>query len=275
VKQFKVRHLQQESLISSAQVQMAQHIQLLNILHSLIISSDEDMVHISKDTLADLSRHLQQTHETIEFLQLESQLQRIELQEKRDTFKFLNHPDNKSFIQPTSSVAAVPDPISSKPIIRPWEDIQNNKNRRDLGYVKDDTNLHIPDYFKPIKFISAGFLTQLTSASFEQVADNQQCMQPKVAEKENSTQPELEVTPKCSHCQRTGHMEDQCFDLHPCRHCDKPNHSLEKCRKQRQTARLKIHYEWIDPWKWSSTVKILSQFYNRIQSHFVQPTVKR
>ena len=71
VKQFKVRHLQQESLISSAQVQMAQHIQLLNILHSLIISSDEDMVHVNKETFADLSRHLQQTHETIEFLQLE------------------------------------------------------------------------------------------------------------------------------------------------------------------------------------------------------------
>jgi hypothetical protein len=70
VKQFKARHLRQESLISSEQVQMAQHIQLLNILHSLIISSDEDMVHISKETLADISRHLQQTHETIEFLQL-------------------------------------------------------------------------------------------------------------------------------------------------------------------------------------------------------------
>ena len=70
MRQFKARHLRQESLISSAQVQMAQHIQLLNILHSLIISSDEDMVHISKETLADLSRHLQQTKETIEFLQL-------------------------------------------------------------------------------------------------------------------------------------------------------------------------------------------------------------
>ena len=166
MKHFKVRHLQQESLISSAQVQMAQHIQLLNILHSLIISSDEDMVHVSKETLANISRHLQQTHETIEFLQLESQLQRIELQENNDTFKYLNHPDNKSlhhpddksFIQPASSVAAVPDPISSKPIIRPWEEIQNNKNRRGLGYVQDDANLHIPNYSKPIQFVSAGFL---------------------------------------------------------------------------------------------------------------------
>ena len=70
---------------------MAQHIQLLNILHSLIISSDEDMVQVSKETLADLSRHLQQTHETIEFLQVESQLQGNELQEKHDASESLNY----------------------------------------------------------------------------------------------------------------------------------------------------------------------------------------
>ena len=100
-------------------------------------------------------------------------------------------------------------------------------------------------------------------------------MQPEVADKHNCTQPEVEVQPRCSHCQRTVHMEDQCFDLHPCRHCGKSNNSLEKCRKQQQTTRLMIHYEWIDPWKWSSTVKILSQFYNRIKSHIVHPIVKK
>ena len=262
---------------------MVQHIQLLNILHRLIISSDGDMVHINKETLANISRHLRKTHVTIEFLQLDLKLQRIELQEKNDTFKSLNHPDDKSlhnpddksFIQPASSVEVVPDPISSKPIIRPCKEIQNNKNRRGLGYVQDDANLHIPDYSKPIQFVSAGFLEQIPSAHSETVADNQQCMQPKVAEKENSTQPEVEVQSKFSHCQRTDHMEDQCFYLHPCCHCDKPNHSSEKCCKQRKTARLKIHYEWIDPWEWSSTVKRLLQFYNRIRSHIVQPTVKR
>lgn len=148
VKQFKAQHLRQESPISSEQVQMMQHIQLINIIHSLIISSDEDMVHINKDTLANISRHLQQTHETIEFLQLESQIQRNELQEKHDASESLNHTsknDSKSFIQTTSSVEVVPVKISSKPIIKPWEEIQNNKNRRGLGYVKNDTNLHIPD----------------------------------------------------------------------------------------------------------------------------------
>ena len=251
---------------------MAQHIQLLNILHSLIISSDEDMVHISKETLADLSWHLQQTHETIEFLQLESQLQRDELQQKSASSKSFNHTDEDKYVdskplnQTTSSVEVVHDQIhiSSKPTIKPWEEIQNNKNRRGLGYVTDDTNLHIPDYSKPIKFVSAGFLEQLTSVGSKKVAD-----------KQTFTQLKVNVQPKCSHCQRTGHMEDQCFDLHPCCHCGKPNHSLEKCRNQQKSARLKIHYEWIDPWEWSSTVKRLSQFYNRLQSHIVQPTVHR
>ena len=241
---------------------MAQNIQLLKMLHNFILSSDEDMVHASKETLADLSWHLQQTNEIIEFLQLESQLQRNELQEKSDTFKSLNHLDDKSFIQTTSSVEFVPVPISSKPIIKPWEEIQNSKNQRCLGYVNDDTNLHIPDYSKPIKFVSGGFLAPLTSVDSEKVADNQQCTQHKVADKKNSMQPEVEVQPKCSHCQRIGHMEDQCFYLHPFHHSGKPNHSSEKCHNQQKIARLKIHYEWIDPWKWSSTVKRFSWFYN-------------
>ena len=163
---------------------------------------------VSKENLADLSRHLQKTKETIEFLKLEFQFQRIELQEKHDTFKSLNHLDDKSFIPTASSVKVVQVQLSSKPLIKPWEQIQSNKSRRSLGYVKDDTELYIPDYSKPIKFFSVGFLEQITSASFDKVADKQKCMQLEVA-----------VKPTCSHCQRIGHMEDQCFDLHPCRHC--------------------------------------------------------
>ena len=211
---------------------MAQHIHLLQILHNLILSSAEDMVQISKDILANLSRHLQHKNETIEFLQLESQLQRNELQEKSDASKSLNHPDDKSFIQTASSVEVVPIQISSKPIIKPWEEIQNNTNRRGLGYVTDDNNLHIPDYSKPIKFVSAVFIAQLTSASYKKFADNQQFMQPKVVDKHNFTQPEVEVQLRCSHYQRNGHMEDRCFDLHHCHHCGKPKHSSKKCRNQ-------------------------------------------
>jgi hypothetical protein len=60
---------------------------------------------------------------------------------------------------------------------------------------------------------------------------------------------------KCQHCNRVGHKENQCFDLHPCQHCGKHNHSSDKCSTLKKPTRLKIHYEWIDPWQWSSTTK--------------------
>ena len=184
--------------------------------------------------------------------------------------------DSKSLIQPTSSVKVVPDPVqlSSKPIIKRWEEIQSNRNRRGLGYVKDDTKLHIPDYSRPIKFVSAGFLAQITSTSFEKVKNKHKYTQTEVVDKQKYTQTEVAVKPNCLHCQRISHLEDQCFDLHPCHHCGKSNHSSTQCNKQQQSSRLKINYSWIDPWEWSSTVKILYKFYNRIHSHILQPTVK-
>jgi len=53
---------------------MATHIQVSQIIHNLMLSSADDMVHINISTLADIQVHLQHAHETIELLQLESQL---------------------------------------------------------------------------------------------------------------------------------------------------------------------------------------------------------
>jgi hypothetical protein len=47
----------------------------------------------------------------------------------------------------------------SKPIIRPWEEIKNNKHIIGIGYEKEVT-FHIPDYTKPIKFQSVGLLRE-------------------------------------------------------------------------------------------------------------------
>ena len=109
---------------------MATHIQLSQILHNLMLSSADDMVQIKKNTLADIQVHIQHAHEMTEFLQLESQLQRIELQEKHVASKSLTNLDTtvhlNSFIQPASSVEVVPMQLSSKPIIKPWEEIQSN-----------------------------------------------------------------------------------------------------------------------------------------------------
>jgi hypothetical protein len=131
----------------------------------------------------------------------------------------------------------------SKPIIRPWEEIIYNKNRTGLGYDKEVT-FHIPDYSKPIQFQSVGFLQEVSTS-------------PVQVQHQNA---------KCQHCNRVGHMENQCFDLHPCQHCGKHNHSSDRCSTLKKPARLKIHYEWIDPWQWSSTTKRLYKSYRRIQS---------
>lgn len=64
--------------IQSEKSNMATHIQLSQILNKLILSLASDMVNINKKTIVDIQVHLQHAHEMIEFLQLESQLQRDE-----------------------------------------------------------------------------------------------------------------------------------------------------------------------------------------------------
>jgi hypothetical protein len=53
--------------------------------------------------------------------------------------------------------------IVSNPITRPWEEIIYNNNRIGLGYDKEVT-FHIPDYSRPIKFQSDGFLQEATTS---------------------------------------------------------------------------------------------------------------
>jgi len=123
------------------------------------------------------------------------------------------------------------DPISlCKLIIRPWEEIQCNKNQHGLGYDTYDNNLHILDYSKPIKFVSGSYLDKETSSNNKK-------------------------KDKCQHCNRTSHMEDNCFDLQCCHHCGKKNNPLDKCSKRNIPRRLNIDYEWIDPWERSSKAK--------------------
>jgi hypothetical protein len=49
----------------------------------------------------------------------------------------------------------------------------------------------------------------------------------------------------CQHCQRVGHIEDQCFDLHPCEHCGKHNHHSKRCFKRKTTCKSKEPL-WVD-----------------------------
>jgi hypothetical protein len=73
----------------------------------------------------------------------------------------------------------------SKPIIRPWEELHFNRNRHGLGY-ENQNSFHIPNYSKPILFVSVGFL-QENSISLVQVQHHND---------------------KCEHCNRVGHKEN-------------------------------------------------------------------
>jgi hypothetical protein len=51
----------------------------------------------------------------------------------------------------------------SKPIIRPWEEINDNKNRPGLVYDKEVT-FHTVNYSKSIQFQSVGFLQEVLTS---------------------------------------------------------------------------------------------------------------
>ena len=55
---------------------------LLELLSTLILSTDGSIVEVNKNTLKDIQTSLQLAQETIEFLQLESQLQQEELKQR-------------------------------------------------------------------------------------------------------------------------------------------------------------------------------------------------
>jgi hypothetical protein len=123
----------------------------------------------------------------------------------------------------------------SKMIVRPWEELSFNKDRHGLGYDKGN-NFHIPNYSKPIQSVSARFLEEVTNL------DN-----------------------KCQHCHRVGHLETQCFDLHPCLHCGKTNHLSEKCQKKKKIKKT-INYGWITSWKWNLQVNKLHKSYHLVKT---------
>ena len=49
---------------------------------------------------------------------------------------------------------------------------------------------------------------------------------------------------KCQHCHRVGHLESQCFDLHPFLHRGKTNNLFEKCQKKKMVKKM-VNYGWI------------------------------
>ena len=151
-------------------------------MHNIIHSTVHDMVKMSKNALFNIQTCLQDAQDKIEFLQLESQLQQDEFQQKSHHSEpvYVQKIEKDSHQKKEDKVADDSHSVSCtradvhadtevqptllKPIIRPWEELVHNKDRTSLGYDKE-LFFHIMDYSKPIKFHSVGFLYDSSSSA--------------------------------------------------------------------------------------------------------------
>ena len=251
---------------------MARISEVLEFMKTLIQSTVDDTLKISKGSLSEIRTCLQYAQEKIDFLQLESQLQQEELHQNRhhsepvfvQNIETTTHQQHVNNVTVHSNKAAVEHADAEtqsalpKPIIRPWEQLVHNKHRTGLGYDKD-LSFHIPDYAKPIQFQSAGFIYDSSPAPH----DSSALAVPDSAPLPQQQQQQKQQIVKCQHCDRVGHLKDHCFDLHPCKHCHKTNHSSHRCFKNKRPARTKIHLGWIASWQWASTAKKIFQTHVR------------
>ena len=135
----------------------------LKLLNTLMHSTIDEMVEISKSTLMDIKICLQNAHEKIEFLQLESQLQQEELKQKshhsepvsiqniekdshqQQEYKVVDDSHSVPCTREYLHADAVAQSALPKPIVRPWENLVHNKHKIVLGYDKE-LSFHIPNY---------------------------------------------------------------------------------------------------------------------------------
>ena len=132
---------------------------LVELLRNLMLSTVHNDVQVSKDMLCDIQSCLQNAKSTINFLELESQLQRDELQKKTCDSELvfvqnnnLFEPDHQSKNDQRNEVLSSENldavrSVDVKPVIRPWEEMTHNKHRIGLGY-NNDIFFHIPDFAK-------------------------------------------------------------------------------------------------------------------------------
>jgi hypothetical protein len=76
----------------------------------------------------------------------------------------------------------------------------------------------------------------------------------------------------CSHCNRDGHIEDKCLDLHPCNMCGLKSHSEESCWNRDYSGQsskvcIEIDYGWIDGSCWQKVIKMLRRLYKPPRLH--------
>jgi len=170
------------------------------------------MVTTNKKTLWFIQTFFQVSQAKVELLQTQTQLLHLEFERKNlrhfELVFVQNHPlfeeeeedddldqqpMKEHLCKPTSYTSANEDEVVheqvrlslSKPIIRPWEEIRDNKHITCIRYEKE-VSFHVPYYTKPVKFQSIGLLQ----------------------ERSYSPTPVQEHILKCQHYHRVGHMED-------------------------------------------------------------------
>ena len=155
-----------------------------------------------------LESHLHDALETVEFLQIESQVHWDDHNSKQhsksnEAYSGKNLDAMKSHVQARvckSHLHTYVKHVITKTFIRPLEEIVHNKTIIGLWYHRGvlDIFFHIPDFYKPIQFHSTIFQDYIVPKQIDQ----------------------------CQHCDRVEHVKDWCFDLHLCGHCGKHDHHV-------------------------------------------------
>lgn len=210
---------------------------VLDLLNALIHFSIDHTIQGNKYIPSNIKIFLQNAHEKIYSLKLESQLQRDELQKGSHHYKLEFVQDNPLFhtktkshqIWQTNQVTEEADlhinrkfqPSLAKTIIKPWEELIHNNDTTVLGYDKD-VPFHNQNYSKPFQFHSDGYLYDNSSSVVSNLTRLPQ---------------ELQHNVKFEHCDRVAYMKDRFFDLHPWDSCLKTAHSSHKFFKNKPPTR--------------------------------------
>ena len=126
---------------------------ILELMDNLILSTMDNTVKTIKSFPTNIHSCLQDVHKKIDFLPLESQLQREELEQRNHHSEPVSVQKIETDSHKTTRLHADVEVQLALPkhIIRPWEELVHNKKITSLGYDKD-VSFHILDYTKPIIF---------------------------------------------------------------------------------------------------------------------------
>lgn len=131
---------------------------------------------------------------------------------EKDSYQWSMHDQDNDAISKANLHEDAEVPLAlPRPIIKLWEEVINKKHWTNLGYEKEVT-FHILDYPKPIRFQGVGFLQYHWSS--------------------HAPLPHPHQIHRLQHCDRVGHMKEQCFELHPCEHCGKHSSFIQMFQTQ-------------------------------------------